>query len=221
MALDFVAANSEYVDLGNPSDFPDGLNPRSCSLWIRTTTTSGSFAFAFVYGRAVTSQAFGIGRAGTTLFGVGISDDITSAGFFTVNQWYHVALTYDGITARLYGDGVEVASGAKTWPLVREEAFIGRKVTQNIEHWAGQIDDVRVYDRVLSANEIKTIHAAQGHDGIVNGLAARYTLNEDAPGVAASGAGVIKDVGPNKLNGTPVNTPTWAESQLNFRKRVG
>lgn len=220
MPLDFDGVD-DYVDFGNPSVLPDGANPRSCSLWVRTTTTSGAFAWAFAYGRAVTSQGFGIGRAGDVLFGIGVGDDITSAGFFTANQWHHTAHTYDGTTARLYGDGVEVASGAKTWPLVRLEAIIGRKIdAAPTQHWTGQIDDVRVYDRVLSADEIAEIHALRGKDRIDDGLVFGARLDEFPPGASASGAGSVEDRSGNGNNGTPVNTPTGAEGILSFGRLV-
>jgi Concanavalin A-like lectin/glucanases superfamily len=78
-------------------------------------------------------------------------------------RWVHVASTYDGTTLRVYINGVldvskpvsgrtcanaqPLAIGAKYKPAegVLEALFDGR------------IDDVRVYDRALSAAEIKTI----------------------------------------------------------------
>lgn len=53
--------------------------------------------------------------------------------------------------------------------------------------WFGAIDDVRVYDRVLSAEEIQTIYACRGTDGIFDSLSLWYQLNEGSEGAAVTG----------------------------------
>jgi hypothetical protein len=95
-----------------------------------------------------------IGSNGATLYGGGYGDDVSANGFWTIGVWHHIALTYDGVTARLYADGVEVASAAKTWNLVRSQARIGQQVNALSEFWAGSIDDVRVYSQTLSPAEV-------------------------------------------------------------------
>ncbi|MHC4071239.1 MAG: LamG-like jellyroll fold domain-containing protein [Planctomycetota bacterium] len=52
-------------------------------------------------------------------------------------------------------DGIEVASEAKTWDLVLGRAHIGRQVNDAAEFWDGLVDDVRIYDRVLTVQEIQ------------------------------------------------------------------
>lgn len=73
-----------------------------------------------------------------------------------VNTWTHIAMTFDGANLRVYVNGV----------LVRTQAFSGNIVTSNLplrvggnnvwgEFFAGQIDDVRVYNRALSLAEVQ------------------------------------------------------------------
>ncbi len=90
----------------------------------------------------------------TDLYGGGYADDIMLAGFWRVEEWHHIGLTYDGDVAKLYADGIEVASAAKNWNLTRSRAHIGRQVNDAAEFWVGAVDEVRVYDRVLSVEEI-------------------------------------------------------------------
>jgi hypothetical protein len=62
----------------------------------------------------------------------------------SANTWHHLAATYDGATLTAYLDGSVVA---------------GRDVGNLGNRWDGQIDDVRLYERVLSPDEIAALAA--------------------------------------------------------------
>jgi chitodextrinase len=74
-----------------------------------------------------------------------------------VNTWTHLAATFDGATVRLYVNGVQVASQAQTTPLATTSGTlqIGGDSYPD-EFFAGRIDEVRIYNRALSAAEIQT-----------------------------------------------------------------
>jgi glucose/arabinose dehydrogenase len=73
-----------------------------------------------------------------------------------VNQWTHVAGTYDGATLRLYVNGVQVASQAQTGSLAQSglPLRIGGS-TYSGEFFTGRIDDVRIYNRALPPAQIQ------------------------------------------------------------------
>ena len=71
-------------------------------------------------------------------------------------MWSHLAATFDGATLRLYVNGVQVASrpvlaqiatstGALT---IGGDALYG-------QHFAGRIDEVRIYSSALSAVQVQ------------------------------------------------------------------
>ncbi|MFQ5406397.1 MAG: LamG domain-containing protein, partial [Candidatus Micrarchaeia archaeon] len=68
------------------------------------------------------------------------------------DQWHHVALTYDRSFARAYLDGVEQWSVAKTSPLNIniQKVWIG----QGWSFFDGLIDEVKVYSKALSVEEV-------------------------------------------------------------------
>jgi Concanavalin A-like lectin/glucanases superfamily len=75
----------------------------------------------------------------------------------TLNVWTHLAGTYDGGTLRLYVNGVQVSTLAKTGALTTStnplqiggDSIFG-------QYFQGKIDEIRVYNRALSATEIQS-----------------------------------------------------------------
>jgi len=73
-----------------------------------------------------------------------------------VNTWSHLAATYDGNVVRLFVNGTQVASQAQTTPLTISTGplSIGGTAAYG-EYFQGTIDEVRVYNRALSASELQ------------------------------------------------------------------
>jgi hypothetical protein len=72
------------------------------------------------------------------------------------NTWTHLATTYDGATLRLYVNGTQVGSKAQTGsiPASTGALRIGGNAIWG-EWFAGTVDDVRIYNRALTAAEIQ------------------------------------------------------------------
>ncbi len=232
MAIDLDGVNQSITVADDPLL---RLQDMSIAIWLlKSSEPSLNFPRLIGKGTPEADGNYGIFHRNTDdllLFQIrhaGVPDrtDVFGTTAIAQDTWYHVVGTYDSTAdiARIYLNGEEENSTAGSGQAVvtsTDPVTMGTGLFSSF--WPGLLDDARIYNSALSAAEIKTIYSAAqtaGHDGIVNGLVARYTLSEGAPGVAASGAGVIKDVGPNKFDGTPVNSPIWAPSQLSFRKRV-
>ncbi len=82
---------------------------------------------------------------------------------YSINQntWYHAVMTWDGTNIKLYLDGnsTPVATSTNTDIITgfSYEWTVGDIYTQGYE-WKGYIDDIIVYDRVLSASEVSDIY---------------------------------------------------------------
>ena len=83
------------------------------------------------------------------------------------NKWHHVAAVYDGQTIRCYLDGTGPNHPVKTpGPLKKSgwDLCIGNSVvnygTDEFLAFNGLIDEVRIYNRALSPDEIKTLATA-------------------------------------------------------------
>jgi Concanavalin A-like lectin/glucanases superfamily len=72
-----------------------------------------------------------------------------------LNTWSHLASTWDGLTLRLYVNGTQVASSPLAGTAVTSNSPLRIGGTVVWPEWFnGVIDDVRVYNRALSAAEI-------------------------------------------------------------------
>lgn len=90
------------------------------------------------------------------------AEDIT----VQTNQWYHIAVTIDGATAKLYVNGVLRESGATAANYVPSPSFnIGRASCCTTDSFGGLVDEVHLFGRPLSSDEIASIYTA-GSAGI-------------------------------------------------------
>jgi Concanavalin A-like lectin/glucanases superfamily len=99
---------------------------------------------------------------GAMKFGFYSNDIQTGAGVFTAGKWHHVAYRYNLANGArvIYLDGALAASE------MGATAFNGSTVGRIGESgddggfWWGKIDEVRIYNRALSATEVKQLYNA-------------------------------------------------------------
>ena len=83
---------------------------------------------------------------------------LTPGKNFSLNQWSHIAETYDGKTARIYVNGTEVLNGACTGDMRDNKDikwWIGCLYGTQGRWFGGLIDDVRIWSKVLTPDEVK------------------------------------------------------------------
>jgi glucose/arabinose dehydrogenase len=109
---------------------------------------TGGLAFALF------SSAAGGAPAGSAFLD-GTAFTVTGTGALPTDAWSHLAVTYDGGALRLYVGGVQVGSTPATGalPLGSGPLRLGATAVFG-QRFAGQLDEVRVYDRALSAAEV-------------------------------------------------------------------
>ncbi len=80
-----------------------------------------------------------------------------------LEHWYHIAASFDGWLTRLYVDGEEICRDwtfLGTIPVSSAPFTIGGYLDENnqvIDAMDGVLDDVRIYDRALSTQAIRTL----------------------------------------------------------------
>jgi alpha-tubulin suppressor-like RCC1 family protein len=86
-------------------------------------------------------------------------NDLRSAPWYSDTNWHHYACTFDNTTLvrQLYRDGLLIAQDIASAPLKSPATAItiGRR-NDNATGLQGSVDDVIIYNRVLSASELQT-----------------------------------------------------------------
>jgi len=141
------------------------LNGVSVSAWVNLERLNTEEDFNFVVLRHFQrsrSQHFGLGMfhgfpASAVSFFFAIGPEKVPLG-----EWVHLAMTYDGITERIYLNGSEAAFYDIGLPIVADETpvTIGAATTDEfevIENIAGLVDEVRLYNRELLPCEVNEL----------------------------------------------------------------
>ncbi len=101
-----------------------------------------------------------------TLGTTGLDSYLDSGQKPVVGQWQNVAAAIDGSTARYYIDGTQVASRSVTYSVGSSNAWrIGAHGSSPGGFFDGLIDNVRVYNRALSATEVQNDMNCRGGGG--------------------------------------------------------
>ena len=83
----------------------------------------------------------------------------SSYKFICDNDWHLVVFSRNNDQFRFYVDGEhEHSFTGNSNPLKNEELDLGRSLWSNALYFHGYIDDVRIYNRALSAAEVQALY---------------------------------------------------------------
>ncbi|MGI9088542.1 MAG: LamG domain-containing protein, partial [Chthoniobacterales bacterium] len=110
-----------------------------------------------------------------------------------LNVYTHVALTYDGSVNRLYINGNLVSTSGAHTETLNSQITLGARMDGS-QRFAGQLDEVEIFDRALSDSELQSIVGA-GSSGKCKTL-----VDDDGDGIVNN-----RDACPGTPPGTAVN----------------
>jgi hypothetical protein len=173
--------NDDIVQLvSNAPGVLAGMTQLTLAAWVKGNNLGVSGNHDMIYSEVNAGNCgdtyFGTeiyeGNTGDPEFGITTS---TQAGYpsqayetFSSNTWYHVVSVYDSVTDvhKTYVNGQLEDShslAASALPSSNASSSIGNDVNVcNTAGFNGLIDDVRIYNRVLSASEVQSLYYATG-----------------------------------------------------------
>ena len=148
-------ADSASLDLTSGATIEAWVYPTSVS-GTRTAVLkeiSGNLAYA-LYANDSANRGRGSVRINS------VTRSSASTATLPLNTWTHIAMTYDGSTLRFFRNGSQNSSLAVTGLITTSSSPLRLGGSQVFgQYFAGRLDDVRIYNRALSATEIQTDQA--------------------------------------------------------------
>lgn len=164
----FVQTSSgNYLTL--PQVF-SGLSAFTLAGWVRfdaVQTGASPFFGSFTAGSAPLLRESGGGGKwqvyAYTPASAALIADLQSTISIAATTWLHIALTYNGSTAKLYSDGVDVSSGgtiaAGTFGNDSSGVRVGGGASGLVQPFSGRTADLFVFDTVLTQEQINVLRA--------------------------------------------------------------
>ena len=122
-----------------------------------SSSTTGLNGADIIWGYDAATRIYGVRRVGVN----NGTTDLNYTGSSTSNLssgWHFVAHTYDVVTgSALYWDGIQILTNSNLGFTSTLPFRIGR-VGNGVDHFNGQIKDVRWYNRALSPTEVMDLY---------------------------------------------------------------
>jgi streptogramin lyase len=160
-----IDGNGDYASAGAPANLAITGQEVTLDGWIKPSSTFQGVYFGKTVGGGNDYCLFNLGgdlTGSVKTDGTPLGETFLHTGYVpAVGQWTHVAMTYDGATLKVYANGVVVGSTPKTGNIVASNSpfDIGGRAAGDL-YFYGYIDEVEVFNRALSAEEIVGIYAA-------------------------------------------------------------
>jgi hypothetical protein len=155
---------------------------------------------------------------------------------YSLNEWHHVAVVFSKGVSTFYLDGKPDGSAPHGSPSIRTNSLsllIGSARGSKAEFFKGALDDIRIYNRALSEQQIKAIHQLPSRKPqvktgkiVVNGD--EWTLSNDGIKVAPDGAVFATNIAkwfvgdrPGKFHAYSTNFGLTQSALAEAMKKVG
>jgi len=153
--LDFDGTNDHVLTTSKGTASP----ARTISLWMRYTGPGTGFRCAFDYGVLNFGQRLLVGYNGQNIVMDRYGGGLSVSGYYDL-AWHHVAVADTAGAYSLYVDGKLGASGTQLSTPTLGTVYLGRAIDG--AYFVGQIDDSAIYNRALTAGEIRTLSRRRG-----------------------------------------------------------
>ena len=150
---------NSFIETAINENLPLGSSARTLSIWVNPTKNTTDDQTLFGYGVPdVNNTSCYLNIYNGRFRFVAWGDDLKGSIPPSLNVWQHLVVTYNGSTAIMYLNGAEIGRAAMKLNTSNSVISIGRYPILNKAYFTGLIDDVRLYNRALSIDEILSLY---------------------------------------------------------------
>jgi RHS repeat-associated protein len=149
---------SSYISITSASGIPTGSSARSVALWMKTSINNATMGL-FRMGAGGSGQFFLLVNNSGHDYLSTANTDLSGTKLIADGNWHFFVATYDGTTSKLYVDGALDVSGTPTVNSSGTAVRFGEDMDGSIK-FNGDMDEVGVWTKVLSANEMTDLYDA-------------------------------------------------------------
>jgi hypothetical protein len=167
---DYVVAPGPYAETGvAPLPITADLTSATMECWMKPAGLAADSRLISINSDTTTAYLLiSLRTTGELRCYVNNSNKAQSAlGVITVGPWFHIAMTAGtGVAPVIYLNGVDVtlATTASAYPQSNSQIAVGATLynpgPSTTQRFHGDIDTARVYDRILSADEVRNNYNA-------------------------------------------------------------
>ena len=170
--IDFGTADGNHYLKSTSNSFADidstsGYSGVSVSVWIRSTVTNNTNQWIISEGTVNSRWNYFIENANAPKWRSENGGDIIQTGSVLTGNWHHVVVTWQSSNnlVKHYRDGSFTNQGttAKSPSFNGEYLLVGQhsvlQGTTSTYRWRGKMAHMRIYNRVLTANEVGNLYS--------------------------------------------------------------
>ncbi|MBK7945230.1 MAG: hypothetical protein IPJ85_07970 [Flavobacteriales bacterium] len=180
----FQFGGGRYVVLPHNAAYNLGTGDFTYSVWLNWSSTAyGSVIDKNNYSNGVFGLNCFVDYPGSGNFMARPGDVVTGTGLGN-NTWHHVVTTRTGTTLRIYVNGaLSITSTIASVNLNNtSNIFIGRHGNGAIQFYSGRMDNLRLYNRALSAAEVTELRNSELTGEVGGGTGILYYADQDGDG---------------------------------------
>ena len=230
-----VSANAQYLEFDGTNDyieatdnsFPMGSEVRTAAMWIKTTQTGEKYFFC--YGKDDTQyQRWSIGISNGYNLVEFNNASVHSEKIVNDGLWHHIAASYDGTNMNIYVDGskeslsgdINVTFDTKSSGKVLIGDNSDTSVPAGSYRFKGSIDEVSVFNKALSADEILELYKSGSELNLISN-SGDYVSSSNLVGYWRFNEGTGTTVGDasSKGNDGTIYGANWIDGESSFNDK--
>lgn len=189
----------------------------------------------------ISASADGFGNANSVAFLISSTPAPSDRGVFSTptnsfntSTWYHVAISFDADSVsnfpNMYLNGVsqtvtqnDTAGGSYNSDAGSTLTLLHADPTRpsGLEAGLVKLEDLRIYNRILTDSEVASIHTARGTDDIINGLIGRWPMIGRSL-IAVPISNGLEDISGNGNHGSSASTfqPRYTDGIIRLSRGI-